>query len=166
LNKMVSDFLLLGRPITMNKKAFVVADLLSQIEVLCKQQLRAKNITIQAQNLDCVLSADEEQMRLVFINIILNAVEAAGEKGAIVCSAQKSSNPAALAITIADNGPGIEDENLERIFAPYFTQRPSGTGLGLALVRRIIEEHNGAIVAGNNPAGGAYFKFTIPQDAQ
>ena len=65
-------------------------------------------------------------------------------------------------ITIADSGPGIAPEHLDRIFEPYFTTKENGTGLGLALTRRIILEHNGSIRAENSPGGGARFIIDLP----
>jgi signal transduction histidine kinase len=65
-------------------------------------------------------------------------------------------------VVVADTGPGIPPENLDRVFEPYFTTKEGGTGLGLALTRRIILEHRGSIRAKNGPGGGARFVIAVP----
>ncbi len=109
-----------------------------------------------------MLVADLEQMRLVILNLLLNAIEALSRKGRIIITIEKKDPVQSLSIGIRDTGPGIPPENLERIFDAYFTNRPGGTGLGLALARRIVEEHGGTIKASNHPDGGAQFEITLP----
>jgi signal transduction histidine kinase len=65
-------------------------------------------------------------------------------------------------VVVTDTGPGIRPENLDRVFEPYFTTKEGGTGLGLALARRIILEHRGSIRAENVPGGGARFVIAVP----
>jgi two-component system sensor kinase FixL len=65
-------------------------------------------------------------------------------------------------IAVADGGPGIADEALVRIFDPFYTTKPEGMGMGLAISRTIIEAHGGLLWAANQPGGGAVFRFTVP----
>ena len=62
----------------------------------------------------------------------------------------------------SDSGPGIPDENLERVFESFFTTKDGGMGIGLAICRSIIKAHGGSIAVSNHPAGGAQFRFTLP----
>jgi nitrogen fixation/metabolism regulation signal transduction histidine kinase len=122
---------------------------------------------------------DHDQMRRVLVNLFENAADAAGEKaaGAGAAGTAPGAAPASAApavtmdmkragenaiLTFADNGPGIPEEHLPRIFDPYFTTRRTGTGLGLALVKSIVLMHGGTIEARNAAAGGAVFTMTLP----
>ena len=70
----------------------------------------------------------------------------------------------ALAVTVADRGPGVSDADLERIFEPYFSTSSGGTGLGLPIARRIVHEHGGAITAIRRPRGGLSVRIVLPAD--
>ena len=70
-----------------------------------------------------------------------------------------------IAISVSDNGPGIDGKNREKIFEPFFTSRPDGTGLGLAIVRQTIEEHHGSITVDTGRRGGARFTIQLPLPA-
>jgi signal transduction histidine kinase len=163
LNKMVDDFLNVGRPSKLKKTKFTLHELFEQVQILVKQHMIAKSIrfSVTGQPGEEII-ADLEQMRLVILNLLLNAIEAVPHKGAITINVQRDDSLRNLIVTVRDSGPGILPENLERIFEPYFTNRPGGTGLGLALARRIVEEHEGTIKAENHPEGGAQFEISLP----
>ncbi len=165
LNKMVDDFMNIGRPSKLKKTRFTLHDLFEQVQILVKQHMIAKSIRFEVTGApDEEIFADLEQMRLVILNLLLNAIEAVPGKGRIVIHVKRDESLFALVITVRDNGPGIPEEYLERIFEPYFTKRPGGTGLGLALARRIVEEHDGKIKATNHPDGGAQFEISLPAE--
>jgi two-component system sensor histidine kinase HydH len=163
LNKMVGEFLTIGRPSQLKKSEFPLSELFEQLQMLVKQQILAKNISIEVTgNTAQRINADIEQMRLVFLNLLLNAIEAVPENGTIVLSIEPAGR--CVCVKVIDSGTGIAPENLERIFEPYFSKRPGGTGLGLPLARRIIEEHGGTIAAQNREGGGARFDIVLPID--
>jgi two-component system NtrC family sensor kinase len=97
------------------------------------------------------------------INLITNAVHAVESGGRVVVRAKLLDLSTAL-IEVGDSGPGIRDEDRERIFEPFFTTKPDGkgTGLGLPIVRNIIEQHRGQISVARSDLGGAAFRVTIP----
>ena len=164
LNKMVNEFLAIGRPSLLKKTTFTIAELFGQIQMLIKQQVMAKRIALEfSGNIAQELFADIEQMRLVFLNLLLNAIEAVSENGSISVVIEPAAEHK-VCIKFMDNGPGIAPENLERIFEPYFSKRLGGTGLGLSLARRIVEEHGGTLTAENRPLGGAQFNLVLPID--
>jgi len=165
LNKMVVDFMNIGRPSKLKKTRFTVHELFEQVQMLVKQHLMAKAVRLDiADDQGDKLFADLEQMRLVILNLLLNAIEAVPSNGRISISVKKGEPLQGLVIIVRDNGPGIPPDDLEKIFEPYFTKRPGGTGLGLALARRIVEEHDGTIKATNHPDGGAQFEISFPAE--
>jgi two-component system nitrogen regulation sensor histidine kinase NtrY len=104
---------------------------------------------------------DHEQMKRVFINLFENAVEAMGGKGKIRVAARMT--PGGMAqIEVADEGPGIAAEDLPRLFQPDFSRKKKKSGLGLAIVLRIIKDHGGAIRVEQNVPRGARFLVDLP----
>ena len=164
LNHVVGEFLTLGKPTKPHKARFRLAELFRQVEVMVRQQLAVKRIGFRV---DCPgelrVAADQEQLRLVLLNLMLNAIQAAPPGGRVSLAARPGGDR--VAVTVADNGAGIKPEDLEQIFEPYFSKREGGTGLGLALVRRIVAEHGGQVLAHNAPDGGALMEFTLPAEA-
>jgi PAS domain S-box-containing protein len=110
-----------------------------------------------------VVQAVAGQLEQVLINLITNAVHAVESGGRVVVRAKLLDLSTAL-IEVGDSGPGIRDEDRERIFEPFFTTKPDGkgTGLGLPIVRNIIEQHRGQISVARSDLGGAAFRVTIP----
>lgn len=103
-----------------------------------------------------VLLGHFDPLRRAFSNLLRNAVEASGESGVLDITAT-TDDGGGVRIEISDRGPGIPVEEAERIFDPYFTGKPGGTGLGLALVKQTIEMHGGTIGVKQTPGGGATF---------
>jgi signal transduction histidine kinase len=111
------------------------------------------------------VEGDEVLLRQAFSNLLRNAVEAcAGASVRAAVAIRSDIDPAQKLsrIIVSDNGPGIPAASRERIFQPFFTSKRNGTGLGLALVQKIIVFHNGRVVAGTSPAGGASLQVTLP----
>ena len=164
LNRMVEEFLAIGKPARITKTRFRLQEFFSQIEVLIKQQLMSKKLEVE-KNIPTKLAlfADREQLQLVFLNIMINAAEMVPESGRIAVDA--SEEEGTVVIRIADNGPGVAAEDVNKIFEPYFSKRPGGTGLGLTLARRIIEQHGGRVAAKpKEQAGGGCFEMRLPKE--
>lgn len=116
------------------------------------------------------VDGDPEQLHQVFVNLLLNGIDAMPDGGEITVTLQRdesrlthdrSARPACV-VTVTDGGAGIPDSVIERLFEPFVTSKERGTGLGLAVSRRIIEEHDGTLTAANGPHGGAIFSVTLP----
>jgi two-component system sensor histidine kinase HydH len=104
-------------------------------------------------------SIDPDRMRQVFANLIENAIQA-GPPIRVTARAGDQ-----LVVEIADKGPGVPAEDRDRIFEPFFTKKTQGTGLGLALSRRVVELHGGTVTVHDDPAGGAIFRIAIPRES-
>lgn len=114
------------------------------------------------------IEGDEVLLRQAFSNLYRNALEACRDAGIApeVSAEGRLDRPAGvLRVSVADNGPGIPTEALGRIFQPFFTTRNGGTGLGLALVQKIVVTHNGRVTAFNRAGGGALFEVVFPLPA-
>lgn len=112
--------------------------------------------------LPSLVKLDVEQIKRVLVNILDNALQVIDKEGEIEISTSYSSESKFITIEIADNGPGISDEDKQKVFLPYFSKKSSGTGLGLAIAHNIIEEHNGLISITDNQPRGARFIIELP----
>lgn len=106
------------------------------------------------------VSMDARLMRQAVLNVAVNAVQAMPRGGTLTVRARRDGSWAR--VEIRDSGPGIPDEIRQRIFEPFFTTKASGTGLGLAVVKRIVEGHGGEVAVANEPGSGAFFTIRIP----
>jgi signal transduction histidine kinase len=116
-------------------------------------------------------------LQQAFVNLFLNALEATGPNGTLSVATDilppgaatgkpsKATEFAHLRLTIKDNGIGITPENMARLFEPFFTTKPNGTGLGLLITQRIIQEHRGAITVQSEPGKGTTFQILFPASA-
>jgi PAS domain S-box-containing protein len=117
-----------------------------------------------AQGLRAV-EGDRVQLQQVVLNLILNAIEAMGsvEAGTRELSISTEQKPAGgVLIAVCDTGPGVDSEQLERVFDAFYTTKTSGTGMGLSISRSIIDAHGGRLWAGANEPRGAVFQFILP----
>jgi two-component system sensor histidine kinase HydH len=103
-------------------------------------------------------SLDPARIREVLVNLVDNAL-AAGAPVKIRVARERR----ALAIEVADSGPGVKPEDREKIFEPFFTAKTRGTGLGLAIAKRVVELHGGTIRVDEGQGGGALFRIEIPE---
>jgi len=111
---------------------------------------------------------DRRRLSKVFVNLIENAIQHSPSKSTVTVEARKinDANSEWVECAIRDCGGGISGEDLPKIFEPFFSKRRGGTGLGLAIAQRIMQEHGGKLIAGNNPDGGACMiaRFPIPPE--
>jgi PAS domain S-box-containing protein len=143
-------------------KHFDIHDLVDMTLDLVKYDKRMKDISVTVEipgSLPQVI-VDETQFIQVLMNIILNAADAMQGGGDLTISGQMHENEVEL--VVADTGPGIAADNLEKIFDPFFTTKEKGTGLGLSVSYNIVKSYQGDILVENRPEGGTIFRVRLP----
>jgi len=111
------------------------------------------------------IMADRVQLQQVFMNLVLNALEAMRDEGGeLTVKSQRKDDQ--LLFSVADTGPGLPTGNVDQIFSAFFTTKPQGSGMGLAISRSIVESHGGRLWATANDGRGATFHFTLPTEVQ
>jgi two-component system nitrogen regulation sensor histidine kinase NtrY len=109
-----------------------------------------------------VLDLDKEQIKRAVVNLLDNAVTAAGQNGRVKVKTRFDRALSIASVEVADNGAGVDPLDRDRLFEPYFSRKPGGTGLGLTIVSAIVSDHNGFIRVKDNPGGGARFIVELP----
>ena len=113
------------------------------------------------------VALDPIAIKRAVLNLLTNAVEVCGEGDRVTLGARLQRDDAWLHITVADDGPGIPEDVKEQLFQPFFSTKGNrGTGLGLALVRKVAEEHRGRATVDSRPGDGAQFSILLPLDAE
>jgi signal transduction histidine kinase len=121
----------------------------------------AKSVDVSATSDDVHIKGDRLKLKLAFSNLVRNAQEAAGPDGHVRVFCEATAE--CVEVRVEDNGPGIPLSVRGRIFRPFTTTKPEGTGLGLALTRKFVELHGGRVLAKDSELGGACFVVSLPQ---
>ncbi len=167
IDTIVQNFLEFSRPPKLSMQSIspsVVVDLAIQ---LLQHRLKSYDVGVKIERAHPLpeIDADPEQLKEVFVNLVVNACEAMERGGSIVIQeevAQNHSGGVMAVIRVSDNGPGIDESIREKVFQPFFTTKEEGTGLGMSIVARIVEEHGGGIEIESNQDGGATFVIALP----
>ena len=164
LNAIVSDVLSFARELKPRPCQVNAADLFESVLESHRPAIQAARVEVTC-DVDAALSlaVDPDLMRQALLNLVRNAVDAMAEEVAVRRLAMSASETdQGIVLTVADTGPGIDEEAVDRIFNPFFTTRNTGTGLGLAIVHRIVDVHGGSIAVSQAPQGGAVFRLSLP----
>jgi PAS domain S-box-containing protein len=176
-NAIVVEMLEFVRPVRLQVEHTNIADVLHQAVTLAETKATRGEVTVTldiAAGLPAI-ECDHYQLCQVFTNLIANAFEALDGKGTIAIAASLGSiepDPAfasapqeptpIVIVDVADNGPGVPEELNDRIFDPFFTTKVKGSGLGLGIVRKIVDAHDGRIDLSSSPETGTRFRVTLP----
>lgn len=158
INSIIEEMLLLSKPGTPIKKDTCLKDVLEEILPLISDS--SDNVKININMDRTMISIDQKQIKQVFHNLIRNSIEAVGCKGEIHIYSQIKNGY--FQIYIKDNGPGIPVDIREKIFEPFTSSKEDGTGLGLMIVKRIVENHNGGITIHETTGQGTTFLIELP----
>lgn len=164
INLLIGDLLTATKFGELHCKSISINDLLDEVVSSLNNNLKQNNVMVKknySPNL-CNIYADPEKIKIVFYNVILNAIEAIkGTQGFIEIST--SINDKQCTIGIKDNGSGIDESSLTKLFEPFFTSKSKGNGLGLTNAQNIVLNHKGKIKAESiEGSPGAFFTISLP----
>jgi signal transduction histidine kinase len=163
VSRFAESFLEYGRPLELSRRITDMGGLLDEVIVLVSAKAQVENITIRRsyESLPS-LFIDPEFIKTCLYNIILNAFQAMPGGGTISISAKETEHK--LELCFEDTGSGISEDKLPRIFDPFFTTKSTGLGLGLALTKRVIEEHKGKLEIKSTEGRGTTVFVFLPLD--
>lgn len=157
----LQDILLYARPRELRVERVKIAELLRETARLVNNDARASAVRIEIPDSDCDLDLDVAYMREALLNVLLNAAQAMGGKGTIRTETEVQQGK--CCVRISDSGPGMPPEVLARAFEPFFTTKGRGTGLGLSLVRSVVERHGGDVQIQCPATGGTVVSLRLPR---
>ncbi len=161
LKRLVDEFSRFGKMPEIRKAPVLLLPIIESAMNLYKDYKGLK-IHVSTRGDAVPVELDEEQFKRVLINIVDNAIQAMQNQGRIDIMVQYDVLSNRVYVDIADNGPGIREEDREKLFLPYFSTRKDGTGLGLAIASRVVTEHRGYIRVMDNSPSGTIFRIELP----
>jgi PAS domain S-box-containing protein len=164
LGGIIQNFLRFSRPPALHLQQVVPNDLLKHIFALVEPEAREHDIELVLALEDALptITADENQLSQALLNILINAFQATGDQPRVVLQSSLDRSGRAVVLEISDNGHGVPEENLERIFEFYYTTKDSGTGLGLSIAQRIVHQHGGTLEVVSQAGRGTTVSFRLP----
>ncbi|MBE0432022.1 GHKL domain-containing protein [candidate division WOR-3 bacterium] len=164
LNKSVNDFLTLARPRMRSPAPFSIAQILNDVEPLIEHEIREYDVQLRWNiESDARIVGNADDFRRAVLNILLNAIDAvrAVTGRAREVSVDLARTPDGVRISVADNGTGMDEQEKNRVFSPYFSTKKSGTGLGLYIAQKIIKDHGGEIDIVSRRNEGTTFEIAL-----
>jgi len=160
INDIVRQFLQFAKPAPLNKQPAEIGEIMQKVAALIQPAADEKKIkvTVDGQAVKAV-EMDEDKIQQALLNLAQNSVDACSQGNEIRLAWRMVEQK--IAITISDDGPGISEQDLPKIFHLYYTTRERGTGIGLSIVQQIINQHNGMITVESSPGKGATFTIEL-----
>ncbi len=162
LERTVQEFLDFARPPKLHRRPGDLREMVAQSALLVRTRARQQGVSVHTCCPDRPIHAevDHEQLGTVLVNLFLNALDALPSGGSLEASLEPLAEEVRL--TVLDNGPGIEPEMVGQLFSPFVSSKPTGTGLGLFICKRIVEDHGGRISLVNRREGGTCVTILLP----
>jgi two-component system sensor histidine kinase HydH len=162
LDRSIGELLDYAKVAQLNRKDIKINSVVEKTVQLINMDIKSQDVSLKLELAEKLpkISADEDKLTQLFLNLLLNGVQAM-EGGGIMRVGTSLKN-GGIAVTIEDTGRGIEAEDLARVFDPYFTTKSGGTGLGLALSGKIVDEHEGTINLTSAPGKGTRVEVILP----
>ena len=162
LNRSIGELLDYAKPAKYNKISLDVNAIVEKTLRLIDMDREAQDISLNLNLADTLpaVEGDEDKLNQLFLNLFLNGIQAMDNGGTLTVSSHLAGKN--VVVVVADTGVGVAQENLQKVFDPYFTTKSDGTGLGLAMSAKIIEEHEGEIFLTSHPGKGTTVKVVLP----
>ncbi len=166
LNNIITDFLDFARPPVPRMAPVRVGEVLEKTLVHLSPRLAEEGhrVAVHGHGEPPPIQGDGNQLHQCFLNVFINAMQAMPGGGDIVVDVFSDGD--SLEVSVTDSGPGVDEATLKKIFNPFFTTKERGTGLGLCVVRNIVEAHGGKVWLENSPASGARVRIKLPMALQ
>ena len=160
LSRVVTTVLDYARPMRLERETVSADEIFDRVELLAGGLLAPKEQTLRRKDGDLLLYVDADLVCQALLGLLTNGIEATPRGQALELSAHAGASGVELGV--ADRGPGVPDDQRETIFEPFFTTKSTGSGLGLAVAKRIAEAHEGTIEVQDRDGGGARFVMRLP----
>jgi len=163
LNRVVKTFLDFSRPVEVHFRDVDLAALTSEVTDFVKPQAARSGITAECAVPDgpCLMSGDPDLLKQAVLNLVTNAIEAMAAHGGSLRLTIEGAGEKWI-LEVADNGPGIPEGLRNKVFQLYFTSKPTGNGIGLAMTYRAVQLHNGTIGFTSEGGKGTTFRIEFP----
>ena len=164
LDEIVTDFLEYSAPTRMNETTFVIAEVIDDA-VMFSQKREESGVDFRVvanTGADVFVRADRNQIMQLLLNLMINAADAMPDGGVVTADVQFETGSSVIAVAITDTGTGIAEEVRDEIFKPFVSTKTLGTGLGLAMVQRVVDNHGGDIDVVSRPGEGTTVTVTLP----
>ncbi|NOZ84813.1 MAG: HAMP domain-containing histidine kinase [Deltaproteobacteria bacterium] len=162
LSRIVNDFLGYARPVRLSRKKFDLQELLNEVKELMRKEAAEKEVKLDIEKNDTSLvTADQDLLKRAILNLVKNAIQAVPSKGNVTLSARLEDGEY-YEIDVTDDGIGMDVTVLEKATEAFFTTKPRGSGLGLALAAKIAEEHGGRLILRSSRSRGTRATIRIP----
>ena len=163
-NYMVLNFMNYGRPLKIRRQRISYPELIDKAMPIMRDRLKEQRIEVVREIPADLppMQVDPELMRNCLCNFITNGAQAMPDGGRITLGAKLDREAGLILLTFSDQGTGIEPQDLEKVFQPYFTTKEAGIGLGLAITERIIKEHGGSLAVKSSKGEGTCFTVSLP----
>jgi signal transduction histidine kinase len=167
INRLITDLLSSTKTAELNYEKISIHALLDETLEEARDRIILARVEIVKHYcpVSCAISVDREKIKIAFLNIIINAIEAMEETDKKVLTVSTTVQHNKCTITISDTGTGMDNESLTHLFEAYFTNKPNGNGLGLTNTQNIIINHNGDISVESQPGKGSSFLITLDAES-
>jgi len=165
INQLISDLLTATKAIELKIQKVSINKVLDETLEMAADRLDLSQVKVQKDYATdvCHVAVDEEKIKIAFLNIIVNAIEAMEKHKGVLTLRTKNAGDQCI-IEIEDNGAGMDEDTLQKLFEPYFTNKSNGNGLGLTNCQNIIMSHRGKISVQSKPGKGSHFIVTLKID--